>query len=94
MASGLGPRWAALGPFLRAHLAGGEGGLGYYFEHIEPSHYHIWKDTRTWKRAPARAKRKALESLGELTAGRSYGEMVRKRDELLLKLIRDAESGR
>lgn len=89
VAFGLGPRWAVLGPFLRAHLAGGEGGLGYYFDHIEPSHLHVWNDMRTWKRAPARGKKKALDSLPELTAGRRYPDLLRERDELLARLVRD-----
>jgi 3-hydroxyacyl-CoA dehydrogenase len=87
VASGLGLRWAAVGPFLRAHLAGGEAGLEYYFEHIEPSHSHIWKDMASWKRAPATAKERALESVRSFASGMSYEELVAWRDELLLRLI-------
>ena len=92
VASGLGPRWATMGPYLRAHLAGGEGGLRYYLEHIEPSHYQIWKDMRAWKHAPTKAKRKAVDSVPSLTSGLSYDELVARRDKILLRMIRDAKS--
>jgi carnitine 3-dehydrogenase len=93
MAAGLGPRWAAMGPFLRAHLAGGEGGLPYYLEHIEPSHEHIWKDMRTWEKAPAKAKRLAVASLDEVGMGMSYQELVKWRDDLLTRLYAAKKDG-
>jgi carnitine 3-dehydrogenase len=86
---GIGRRWAATGPFLRAHLGGGAGGLEYYFKHIEPSHFEIWNDMRVWKHAPEKAKKKALESLGALTKGLSYGELATRRNTDLLKLVGD-----
>jgi 3-hydroxypropionate dehydrogenase (NADP+) len=92
VASGLGLRWAAIGPFLRAYLAGGESGLEYYFKHIEPSHSHIWKDMRVWQRAPSVAKKNALDSIQALTLGKSYEELVSLRDELLVKMIADRQT--
>jgi len=91
---GLGPRWAIMGPFLRAHLAGGEGGLEYYLKHIEPSHSVIWKGMRNWKKAPSRAKKKALSSVDTLTEGKSYSELVAWRDDLLARLIGLKEGNR
>jgi len=87
VSDGLGPRWAIMGPFLRAHLAGGEGGLEYYLRHIEPSHSVIWKGMRNWKKAPLKAKTKALSAIDTLTEGKSYSELVAWRDDLLVKLI-------
>ncbi len=93
MTMGLGPRWAVMGPFLRAHVAGGPSGLEYYLNHIEPSHAFIWKDMSNWKSAPESAKKKALASLDSLTEGADYAELVQWRDDLLVQLLLDKKKG-
>lgn len=87
---GPGLRWALMGPFLTFHLAGGEGGMAHFLEHLtEP--YNAWfadlgDAPITDEDAPL-----LLDGIAEEVAGRSMEELTRRRDEALVKLLSGIE---
>ncbi len=87
IAHGPGLRWALLGPFLNLHLSGGKGGIEHLLAHLGPPTESMWRALGTVSLTPevqtlvAEGTRAELAKLDELA-------MVRKRDEVLLTLLR------
>lgn len=87
---GPGARWAMMGPLLTFHLAGGEGGIAHFLDHLGDA-YNDWiadLGTNFLTREDADLLRKGIE---DEVAGRSPDELARRRDEGLLKLLREIE---
>lgn len=81
---GPGLRWAVMGPHLLYHLGGGEGGIRYHIEHLRATKEAMWQDMNDWKSMPpetTEALEQGLPGLEEI------GALVRKRDEVLVKVI-------
>lgn len=87
---GPGIRWALMGPFMTFHLAGGEGGIEHFLDHLtEP--YQTWiadlgDDNLTPEDAPA-----ILAGVTDEVAGRSMEDLVARRDASLVKLLSTIE---
>ena len=91
MSAGLGLRWAFMGPLVTANLAGGAGGLEYYLDHFGPLTESICKTLSTWTSVPVSVKQKAMRQTRELPLikERSYGDLVRWRDENLIGVLKE-----
>ena len=85
---GPGLRWAVMGPNLLAHLAGGEGGIQHFMEHLAGPMAMWWKDLGTQTEFSPEAKRAIVEGVQREAAGRSIDELEKERDEVLLGILR------
>ena len=85
---GPGLRWALLGPFMNLHLSGGDGGIAALFEKpLWQATEGLWRDLGTIS-VDAEMGAKVAAGVAEELAGRDRGEVVRKRDAVLLALLR------
>jgi 3-hydroxyacyl-CoA dehydrogenase len=83
---GPGLRWASMGPFLTYHLAGGEGGIRHYMEHLGPTQEARWRTLGTPHLSEQLAQaviHEVLQMLGQ----QSTAELVARRDEALVQLL-------
>ncbi len=87
IAYGPGLRWALMGPHLTFHLAGGEGGIENFVEHLGPPTASWWEDLG----APAlndAVKQTLIAGVAAEVKGRSVSELVARRDVRLLALLK------
>src|SRR3954454_18186293 len=88
IAHGPGLRWSLLGPFLNLHLSGGEGGIGGLFEKpLWQATEGMWRDLGSLSVDAELGKRVAAGVTQEI-ATRDPAELVRQRDEVLVKLLK------
>jgi 3-hydroxyacyl-CoA dehydrogenase len=94
IAHGPGLRWALLGPFLNLHLSGGAGGIGELFgKPLWQATEGMWRDLGTVSVGPELAEQ-VVAGVREELAALDPEAMVRRRDEVLLALLRlKAEAG-
>ena len=86
IADGPGLRWAAMGPCLTFHLAGGEGGMGRMLDHFGPALEELW----TRLAAPPLSDdlhRRMVDGCDAAAAGRSVADLVRHRDACLVDFL-------
>jgi len=88
--SGLGIRWALIGPHLTIHLGGGRGGMESFIEQIGPTFSKCWKDMKVWKKIPNRAARKVIDEVKETTLVRenTLEGLLKCRDSKILEIVR------
>jgi 3-hydroxyacyl-CoA dehydrogenase len=94
VSEGPGLRWALMGPSLTFHLAGGQGGMAHFLDHLLPAMQGWWKDLGQPEVTPVLQQRLA-EGVAEEAAGRSVEDLARWRDEALVRLLvaREAKGG-
>jgi 3-hydroxyacyl-CoA dehydrogenase len=89
IAHGPGLRWALLGPFLNLHLSGGAGGIGALFDKpLWQATEAMWRDLGSVSVEAELGRRVAEGVAEELAAHGGREEVVRRRDEALLALLR------
>jgi carnitine 3-dehydrogenase len=89
IAHGPGLRWALLGPFLNLHLSGGAGGIGELFgKPLWQATEGMWRDLGTGVSVDTDLGRRIVEGVAEELGSRDQDEVVRRRDEALLALLR------
>src|SRR6476660_8973452 len=88
IAHGPGLRWSLLGPFLNLHLSGGPGGIGALFaKPLWQATEGMWRDLGSLSVDTELGKRVSAGVTDELAA-RDPAELVRQRDEVLVKLLK------
>jgi carnitine 3-dehydrogenase len=88
IAHGPGLRWSLLGPFLNLHLSGGPGGIGALFDKpLWQATESMWRDLGSLSVDTELGKRVSAGVTDELAA-RDPAELVRQRDEVLVKLLK------
>jgi len=88
IAHGPGLRWSLLGPFLNLHLSGGPGGIGALFDKpLWQATEGMWRDLGSLSVDTELGKRVSAGVTDELAA-RDPAELVRQRDEVLVKLLK------
>lgn len=80
---GLGPRWALMGPFLTFHLAGGDGGIRHFFDHLADA-YNAWFADLGTPMVDDETVAQVVEGTAEAAAGRSVDELAEARDAFLV----------
>ena len=94
---GPGLRWAIMGPHLTFHLAGGDGGIRHFADHLGPAIRTWWEDLGS-PAIDARLTDMLEEGVREEVGRRSVADLVAARDReliALLKLVKPrAASGR
>jgi len=87
IAYGPGLRWALAGPNLIFHLAGGEGGMKHFMEHLaEPM--QGWMDDLGTPRLTQDVQKKIIEGVEAEAGGRSIAELQRWRDRKLIDVLK------
>lgn len=87
IAHGPGLRWSLLGPFLNLHLSGGAGGIAALFDKpLWQATEEMWRDLGTVSVDAVLGERVMAGVMQEL-GGKDPGELVRQRDEVLIKLL-------
>jgi carnitine 3-dehydrogenase len=85
VAFGPGLRWAFMGPSLTFHLAGGEGGMQHFLDHLGGPVQSWFDDLGTPSLTPE-IKQKLIDGVLAEADGRSVADIARKRDVFLIEL--------
>lgn len=83
---GAGLRWALMGTFLTFHLAGGDGGMRHMLEQFGPALKLPWTHTQAPELTDELIER-VVSGCEYQAAGRSVADLVRRRDEFLVRLL-------
>src|ERR1700735_1668125 len=84
---GPGLRWGLMGPNLLFHLAGGEGGIQHFMEHLSAPAATWWKDLGAITEFSPEVKQTIVNGVLKEANGRSIAELERERDSMLLELL-------
>jgi carnitine 3-dehydrogenase len=86
IAEGPGLRWALMGPHLTFHLAGGEGGIEHFMDHLVPAMRGWWADLGT-PDLDVGAQKMLIDGVKEEAGDRSIADLAARRDEFLTRLL-------
>jgi carnitine 3-dehydrogenase len=93
IAHGPGLRWSLLGPFLNLHLSGGEGGIGALFDKpLWQATEGMWRDLGSIS-VDAELGKQVAAGVSQEIAAYDPAELVRQRDEVLVKLLKLKSEG-
>jgi carnitine 3-dehydrogenase len=81
-------RWGIMGPSMLFHLAGGQGGIQHFMEHLSGPVASWWKDLGSFSEWPEGSKQTIVDGVLKDANGRSIDELAEMRDELLLELVK------
>src|SRR6202049_3445408 len=84
---GPGLRWAVMGPNLLFHLAGGEGGIQHFMDHLSGPTASWWKDLGKITEFSPEVKQAIIDGVLKEAGGRSLDQLARERDDALLGLL-------
>lgn len=87
IAYGPGLRWAFMGPSLTFHLAGGDGGMRHFLDHLGEPVQSWWDDLGTPSLTPE-IRQKLIDGVAAETAGRPVAEIACERDVFLAALLK------
>ena len=87
VAQGPGLRWAIMGPHMIFNLAGGEGGMKHFLDHIGPAMEDWWKDLGTPQLGPE-VNAALIDGVKQEAGDRSRADLVKQRDAALIALIK------
>ncbi len=86
VAYGPGLRWALMGPHLTFHLAGGEGGMEHFMEHLGPANEVWWRSLGQPTLTPD-LQRAIIDGVTAEANGQAVPELAARRDALLVALL-------
>jgi 3-hydroxyacyl-CoA dehydrogenase len=84
---GPGLRWGVMGPNLLFHLAGGQGGIQHFMEHLSGPVASWWKDLGTITEFSPQVKQMIVDGVLKEADSRSIDELEGERDAMLLELL-------
>jgi 3-hydroxyacyl-CoA dehydrogenase len=87
IAYGPGLRWALMGPHLTFHMAGGDGGMKHFMDHLGPA-LQSWMDELGTPRLDPKTQEAIIDGVTEEVAGRSMDDLRRWRDRKLIEILR------
>jgi 3-hydroxyacyl-CoA dehydrogenase len=85
---GPGLRWGVMGPSMLFHLAGGEGGIQHFMEHLSGPVASWWKDLGSFTDWPEGSKKTIVDGVTKDAGGRSIDQLAQLRDDVLLELVK------
>lgn len=86
IAYGPGLRWALMGPHLTFHLAGGEGGMTHFMNHLTPA-LQTWMDDMKNPRI-IDYKQLIIDGVAEEAGNRSIADLQKWRDRKLIDILK------
>jgi len=90
MVHGPGLRLATMGPHMIYHLAGGQGGMAHYLEHLGPSQRRRWQDLGTPDLTDD-VQSLILEGVEAEAAGRGISTLEDERDKALVAILKSRQ---
>ena len=87
IAYGPGLRWALMGPHLTFHMAGGDGGMKHFMDHLGAAN-QSWMDDLGTPRLDARTQKAIIDGVTDEARGRSMDDLRRWRDRKLIEILR------
>ncbi len=87
VSQGPGLRWAIMGPHMIFNLAGGEGGMKHFLDHIGPAMEDWWRDLGTPQLGPE-VNAALIDGVKEEAGDRLRTDLVQQRDAALIALIK------
>ena len=88
LCAGPGIRYALMGQHMIYHLGGGEGGYGYFIDHIGKAFGAYWREMATWSEISEDSKQILVKGVMEAMHGRDAAEIARWRDEKIVGLLK------
>jgi carnitine 3-dehydrogenase len=89
VAYGPGLRWALMGPSLTFHMAGGEGGMTHFLEHIGGP-MQSWMDDLGKPKLTPKTRKALIDGVAEEAGRRSIADLRRWRDRKLIEILKVA----
>lgn len=86
--AGPGIRWALMGQHMIYHLGGGEGGYGYFIDHIGKAFGAYWREMATWSEISPESRERLVEGVRQAMGERDAAEIARWRDEKIVGLLK------
>jgi carnitine 3-dehydrogenase len=86
IANGPGLRWALMGPLLTFHLAGGDGGIEHFMDHLSEAN-NLWFADLSQDLITDASAAAVISGVVDEAAGRSVAELVARRDVFLEELL-------
>jgi 3-hydroxyacyl-CoA dehydrogenase len=87
IAYGPGLRWALMGPHLTFHLAGGEGGMTHFMEHLAGP-IQSWMDDLGTTRLTEPVRKMIIEGVADEAGARTVPDLQRWRDRKLIDILK------
>jgi len=87
IAYGPGLRWALMGPHLTFHLAGGEGGMTHFMEHLAGP-IQTWMDDLGTTRLTEPVQKLIIDGVAAEAGSRTIADIARWRDRKLIDILR------
>ena len=87
IAYGPGLRWALMGPHLTFHLAGGEGGMTHFMDHLAEANQSWMDDLGNPKLTPA-VQKMIIDGVAQEAGSRSIADLQRWRDRKLIDILK------
>ena len=84
---GPGLRWGVMGPSMLFHLAGGQGGIQHFMDHLSGPVASWWKDLGAFTDWPEGSKQTIIDGILKEANGQSIDELAKIRDGVLLQLV-------
>ena len=86
VAYGPGLRWALMGPHLTFHLAGGEGGMAHFMDHLGPAN-EVWWRSLGQPTLTEDVRRAIIDGVAAEAKGQDVPALAARRDALLVALL-------
>jgi 3-hydroxyacyl-CoA dehydrogenase len=87
IAYGPGLRWALMGPHLTFHLAGGEGGMPHFMEHLAGP-IQTWMDDLGSTRLDPPVQKMIIDGVAKEAGARSIADLQKWRDRKLIDILK------
>lgn len=87
VAFGPGLRWAFMGPSLTFHLAGGDGGMQHFLDHLGDP-VQSWFDDLGAPSLTPEVRRKLVAGVADATGGRAPADIAHERDAYLVEILK------
>jgi 3-hydroxyacyl-CoA dehydrogenase len=87
IAYGPGLRWALMGPHLTFHLAGGEGGMTHFMEHLADANQE-WMDDLGRPKLTPDVQKTIIDGVAKEAGSRTIADLQRWRDRKLIDILK------
>ena len=91
IAYGPGLRWALMGPNLTFHLAGGEGGMTHFMDHLAEAN-QTWMDDLGTTRLTPDVQKTIIDGVTQEAGGRTIADLQRWRDRKLIEILKVSDA--